>query len=124
MKHVNFRLTDAEYHRVDLVARNLEATVPALLKDLGLKGNTNVGIEIAMNLYKGGKIGLKRAWMLSSLEFHEFLALLQESDIEPVIPDSLVDKMIEMWMRCCWASQRLTCRSSSNPTTAEALAIP
>ncbi|NMC07284.1 MAG: hypothetical protein GYA24_18865 [Candidatus Lokiarchaeota archaeon] len=95
MKQINFRLTDAEYSRIDLVARSLDTTVPALLKDLGLKGISNVSVEIALNLYKGGKAGLKRAWMLSGLEFHEFLARLQERNIDPVIPDSLVDKMIE-----------------------------
>nr|MDO8087700.1 hypothetical protein [Candidatus Sigynarchaeum springense] len=95
MKQINFRLTDAEYERVDIVARSLDTTIPALLKDLGLKGLARASVEIALNLYKCGKVGLKRAWILSGLEFHEFLALLQERDIDPVIPDTLVDKMVE-----------------------------
>ncbi len=95
MRQINFRLTDAEYERVDIVARGLDTTVPALLKDLGLKGLAHTSVEIALNLYKAGKVGLKRAWILSGLEFHEFLALLQEKDIDPVIPDTLVDKMVE-----------------------------
>ncbi len=95
MKQINFRLTDAEYERVDIVARSLNTTVPALLKDLSLKGLVHTSVEIALNLYKASKVGLKRAWILSGLEFHEFLALLQEKDIDPVIPDTLVDKMVE-----------------------------
>ncbi len=66
IRRIKFRLTDTEYQRRD-----------------------------CFNLYKAGKVGLKRAWILSGLEFHEFLALLQEKDIDPVIPDTLVDKMVE-----------------------------
>jgi predicted HTH domain antitoxin len=95
MRRIKFRLTYAEHERAEIIARSLGTTVPALLKDLGLKGIINVSVEIALNLYKGGKAVLKRAWMLSGLEFHEFLALLQERNIDPVISDSLVDKMIE-----------------------------
>ncbi|MEX2680563.1 MAG: hypothetical protein Q6373_003130 [Candidatus Sigynarchaeota archaeon] len=95
MKQINFRLTDAEYERVDMVARSLDTTVPALLKELGLKGLVHASVEIALNLYKAGKVGLKRAWILSGLKFHEFLALLQEKNIDPVIPDTLFDKMVE-----------------------------
>lgn len=95
MKQINFRLTDIEYQRVDLIARTLDTTVPALLKEMSLKGVASTSVEISLNLYKNNKVGLKRAWLLSGLVFHEFLALLQERDIDPVISDTLVDKMIE-----------------------------
>jgi predicted HTH domain antitoxin len=95
MKKITFRLTDAEYKRVELVARLVEKSVPSFLRDIALKEVNTEIVEIALNLYKNDRIGLKKAWLLSGLPFHAFLNMLAERNIEPNIPDDLVDAMIE-----------------------------
>ena len=95
MKQINFRLSDTEFERAELLAKALDISVPALLKDVSMKGITHSSVETALNLYKTNKIGLKKAWLLSGLEFHEFLDLLGSRDIEPNISDEMIDEMIE-----------------------------
>jgi len=95
MKQINFRLSDTEFERAELLAKALDMSVPALLKDISMQGITHTSVETALNLYKTNKIGLKKAWLLSGLEFHEFLDLLGSRGIEPSISDEMVDEMIE-----------------------------
>ena len=95
MKQINFRLSEGEFERVELLAKLADKTVPALLKEISMKGLTNASIEMALNLYKTNKVGLKRAWMISGLAFHEFLDLLANRGIEPNISDEQIDEMID-----------------------------
>lgn len=94
MKQINFRVSDDEYELVAMVAKILGKPVPAMMKDLGFKALRDASIDLAVNLYKDGSIGLKRAWMMTGLEFHEFTGLLVDRGIDP--PDSveLVDRAI------------------------------
>ncbi|HME55467.1 MAG TPA: hypothetical protein VKM55_24895 [Candidatus Lokiarchaeia archaeon] len=95
MKQINFRLSETEFERAEMLAKALDMSVPALLKDVSMKGINNASVETALNLYKTNKIGLKKAWLLSGLEFHEFLDLLGSRNIEPNISDEMIDEMIE-----------------------------
>jgi len=95
MKQINFRLTEDEYQLVELISKYLQKSVPTLLKELGMKEIKVKGVELALNLYKNNKIGLKKAWKLSQLPFHEFSQLLVENGIEPNIPDDLDQEMID-----------------------------
>ncbi len=91
MKQVNFRLTEAEFERLEIGSKLLGKSVPALIKELALERIDAAVIDAALELYKNNKIGLKQAWRLSALPFHAFLALLAERDIEPSIPDDVDD---------------------------------
>jgi uncharacterized protein (DUF1778 family) len=94
MKQINFRLSDREYDRLELAASLLDKSIPSIIKEFTLKEIDAAIVEATLELYKKNKVGLKRAWILSGLSFHEFLDLLSERGIEPSIPDSLDDAMI------------------------------
>ncbi|HMF33978.1 MAG TPA: hypothetical protein VKK79_21315, partial [Candidatus Lokiarchaeia archaeon] len=94
LKQINFRLTEEEYEVIQQIAAILEKSIPTLLKELSLKELTDVRKKIALNLYEQKKIGLKRAWKLSGLSFYEFQQAIIAANIEPNIPEELVDKMI------------------------------
>ena len=95
MKQINYRLSEEEYYLAREMAKLLGKSVPALLKEMGLKEINDARVNLALNLYANDKIGLKRAWKLSCRPFIEFLHLLKEHDIEPNLSDELEDKMMD-----------------------------
>ncbi|MHA1299669.1 MAG: UPF0175 family protein [Candidatus Helarchaeota archaeon] len=96
MKQINFRLSDEEYKIVEELAKFLDKSVPALLKELGMKEINSICLKLAIELYRDNRIGLKKAWKLSHLSFIKFLQLLQENNIEPNITDELDEKMVDL----------------------------
>jgi hypothetical protein len=95
MKDVHVALTDAEFERVEHLATELGKEVPALLKEIAMQSMNKFCTDYALYSYEANVIGLKAAWIISGLEFHEFLDLLGSRNIEPNIPDEMVDEMIE-----------------------------
>jgi predicted HTH domain antitoxin len=95
MKQINFRVSDDEYTFAENMARILGKTVPLVVKEFGLKALHHASIDIALELYKGNKIGLKSAWIMTGLTFHEFTALLMERNIEPPNNPARVERAIE-----------------------------
>jgi predicted HTH domain antitoxin len=95
LKQINFRLTDQEYKNIEEIAKILKKSIPSILKEYGLKEITKLNRELALELYKSGQIGLKRAWLLSKLTFSGFIEFLMENKIDPNIPDDLDDKLVE-----------------------------
>lgn len=55
-----------------------------------------IKIPVILELYKTGKIGFKRAWLMSGLSFPNFAHLLNENDIDPHISESLEEKMFHI----------------------------
>ncbi|NVM01351.1 MAG: hypothetical protein HWN67_03390 [Candidatus Helarchaeota archaeon] len=96
MKQINFRLSDEEYKLVEELAKVLDKSVPALLKELGMKEINTLRLRLAIDLYSNNKIGLKKAWKLSHLPFIKFLQHLNSKNIEPNITDELDDKMVNL----------------------------
>jgi len=95
MKNVQVALTDAEFERVQLLALELGKEVPSLLKEIAMQSMNKFCTDIALTSYEENVLGLKAAWIISGLEFHEFLDLLGSRGIEPNISDEMVDEMIE-----------------------------
>jgi predicted HTH domain antitoxin len=94
MKQINFRLSEQEYNIAEELAKLLGTSVPALLKEMGLKELNEVRVNLALDMYRKHKVGLKRAWKVSGLPFLEFLHVLSEHKIEPDIPEELEEHMI------------------------------
>lgn len=94
MKQINFRVSDDEYGLAETVARILGKPVPAVMKELGFKALRDASIDLALELYKTGKIGLKRAWLMTGLEFHEFTRCLMDRGIDPPDDPALVERSI------------------------------
>lgn len=95
MKQINFRLSDQEYKNFEEMAKILKKSVPSLIKEISLNELNKLNRDLSLELYKKGQIGFKKAWLLSGLDFMEFINLLVENKIEPNIPDDLDNKMIE-----------------------------
>ncbi len=96
MKQVNLRLSEEEYLIVEEIARILDQSVPALLKELSLKELAHIRKKIALDLYTQNKIGFKRAWKISGLSFYEFQQATITAGIEPNIPEEMIDEMINL----------------------------
>ncbi|MEX2684236.1 MAG: UPF0175 family protein [Candidatus Sigynarchaeota archaeon] len=83
MKQINFRVSEEEYQFAVNIAKLLGKSVPVLVKELGMKGLREASTNLALDLYKNDKIGLKQAWQMTGLSFHEFTGLLMARGIEP-----------------------------------------
>lgn len=53
---------------------------------MGIAHLNEIKIPVVLELYKQGKIGFKRAWLMSGLSFPNFAHLLNEHEIDPHIP--------------------------------------
>nr|MDO8109661.1 hypothetical protein [Candidatus Sigynarchaeota archaeon] len=95
MKQINFRVSDDEYRFAEELAKILGKSVPVVVKEYGLKALHDASIELALELYKTNKIGLKQAWKMTGLSFHEFTGLLMARSIDPPGNTALVERSIE-----------------------------
>ena len=94
MKQINFRVSDDEYELAATVAKILGKPVSAVMKDLGFKALRDASIDLVLDLYKNGTIGLKRAWVMTGLAFHEFTRHVMERGIDPPDTADLVERAI------------------------------
>ncbi len=95
MRQINFRVSEDEYRYIENVAKLLGKTVPELVKELGLKGLREASVYLALDLYKNDKIGLKQAWQMTGLSFHEFTGLLMSRGIDPPTNDARFERSLE-----------------------------
>ncbi len=95
MKQINFRVSEDEYKYFENVAKLLGKTVPELVKELGMKGLREASVALALDLYKNDKIGLKQAWKMTGLSFHEFTGLLMSRRIDPPTNDARFERSLE-----------------------------
>jgi predicted HTH domain antitoxin len=95
MKEINFKVSEDEYKSAENLAKYLGKTVPVLVKELGLKALREASVDLALGLYKNDKIGLKRAWQMTGLSFHEFTGLLMSRGIDPPTNDARFERSLE-----------------------------
>jgi predicted transcriptional regulator len=73
MQQVNFRLSDDEKQVLHEIAQKKGISIAEFAKNAVLKELHNDRKELAFNLLKEGKIGRKKAFILSGLTYNEFL---------------------------------------------------
>lgn len=94
MRQINFRIDDDGYALIKRLAEERDVSIAEFAKQLVLERVGELRLEVALALYAGGKIGLKRAWRLSGLEYFEFRRALIGRDIEPRYDAELEDKTL------------------------------
>ncbi len=95
MKQINFRVSDDDYQFAENLAKILGKTVPNVVKEFGLKAMHEASIDLAVELYKHGKLGLKRAWMMTGLSVHAFTDLLMARGIDPPGNPAMVERALD-----------------------------
>lgn len=95
MKQINFRIEDDFYQILSLIAAQLKVSIAEISKQFILDKMSEKRLEISLQLYQQGKIGLKKAWRLSGLTAFEFRRILIEKNIEPVSDPKTEDQALE-----------------------------
>ncbi|MHA1613070.1 MAG: hypothetical protein ACTSYU_13515 [Promethearchaeota archaeon] len=93
---INFRVKRDEKAVIDTLARLKGTSTAEFAKSVVLKDIRQVRVDLAFSLLKEGKIGKKRAWLLSGLDSFEFMSEWTKRKAEEHIPEILIDKEIEL----------------------------
>ena len=73
MAQINFRVDNSIKLIMDILARNEGKSIAQIAKEYILKNIEPVRVDLAFNLLKEGKIGRKKAWKISGLEYSLFV---------------------------------------------------
>lgn len=95
MNQINFRINDEGYIIIKEMAEHAKISIAELSKQLVLESLKEKQLKLAIELFKKGKIGLKRAWKLSGLTPFEFRRYLIKNDIEPFYDEKLAEISLE-----------------------------
>jgi hypothetical protein len=98
MAQVNFRVNDDEKAVLDALAKHRGVSVAELAKQAVLKDISKSRVDLAFDLLKEGKIGRKKTWFLSGLDYHEFMVEWSKRRAEEQIPDEAERKGFELAM--------------------------
>ena len=82
MAQINFRVDNSIKLIMDILARNEGKSIAQIAKEYILKNIEPVRVDLAFNLLKEGKIGRKKAWKISCLEYSLFLKEWREVVLE------------------------------------------
>lgn len=96
MKQINFRINEDGYTIIKEMADKNNLSVAELSKQLILEKMKERRLELALDLFSKGKIGLKRAWKISGITPFEFRRELIEKDIEPYYNEKSVAQSLEI----------------------------
>ena len=96
MSQVNFRVSDDEKIVLHALAKQRGVSVAELAKQAVIKEILPFRVDLAFNLLNAGKIGRKRAWIISGLEYHEFMVEWVKRGAEEIIPDEAEQKGFEL----------------------------
>lgn len=96
MEQVNFRISKDEKQVVDAIAAERGVSAAELARRLVLKEIEPIRVDLAFRLLAEGKIGRKKAWIISGLSHHEFLIEWTKRGAEEQIPDEFLDKELEI----------------------------
>ena len=91
MSQINFRVNHDEMNIIKEIAKDNGISLSEMAKRSLLKEIRSKRIELAFRYLKEGKIGFKKTWKLSGLEYEEFMFEWAKRDAKEVIPDSLLE---------------------------------
>ena len=91
MAQINFRVDDSLKLIIDILAKEKGISIAQLAKDSLLKNIEPIRVDLAFELLKKGKIGRKKAWKISGLEYSDFLKEWRERGAEENIKRESID---------------------------------
>jgi len=96
MEQINFRVQEDEKRVLKALAEIKGISIPELVKQAVLKEIAPVRANLAFQLLKDGKIGRKRAWVISGLSYHEFMVEWSKREAEEAIPEESTEKELRL----------------------------
>ena len=91
MTRINIRLDPESDEIIDYIAKRRKVAKAAVAKDLLMKNLSQKLLEVLLEDYKMGKIGLKKVIKLTKLPPLEIMEQIAKSGIEPPITEDLDD---------------------------------
>jgi hypothetical protein len=96
MKQINFRLQDEESNALQILAEESGMTMAEFAKRKILQDIKPLRVELAFKYLGEGKIGKKKAWFLSGLNYYEFMNEWTKRNAEEMIDDKLEEKGLQV----------------------------
>ena len=96
MEQINFRLNPDEKKLLQIMAEDQSVTIAEIARQAVLKEIQPKRVNLAFSLLAKGKIGRKKAWILSGLTYHEFLIEWTTRKAEEILPDEITDAELEI----------------------------
>jgi uncharacterized protein (DUF1778 family) len=90
MDQINFRIDSEDGEIAKLLAESTGTTLADIARRAFLKEIRPKRVDLAFKILAEGKIGFKRAWKISGLEYREFLLEWAKRDAKEIIPDEYV----------------------------------
>jgi uncharacterized protein (DUF1778 family) len=95
MSQVNFRLSEEDMMIIKELADEAGLSVAEYSKRIVKENIAPIRLELAFKLLKEGKIHKKKAWMLSGLNYSEFMIEWTKRDAEDIVPDNAEEKGLQ-----------------------------
>jgi len=95
MSQINFRISNDEKELLQLFASQKGVTITEFIKHNIFNFIAKDRVDLAFKLLQDGKIGRKKAWLISGLNGIEFLKEWTRRSAEEVISDELAEKTLE-----------------------------
>ena len=96
MAQVNFRVNDDERVVLHALAKQRGISVAELAKQAVIKEILPFRVDLAFQLLIEGKIGRKRAWVISGLEYHSFMLEWTKRGAVELISDEAEQKGFDL----------------------------
>ncbi|MHA1648403.1 MAG: hypothetical protein ACTSVL_12610 [Promethearchaeota archaeon] len=91
MEQINFRVKSDEKKVIEFLAKKKGISIPEFAKQAVLDVISPIRIDMAFQLLKDGKIGRKQTWILSGMQYHEFMIEWAKRGAEETLPDEVFD---------------------------------
>ena len=95
-EQLNFRISKDEKRVIDAIAEERGVSAAELARKSLFKEIEPIRVDLAFKLLAEGKIGRKRAWVMSGLSHNEFLIEWTKRGAEEQIPDEFIEKELDI----------------------------
>jgi predicted HTH domain antitoxin len=95
MEQINFRLKAEDKQILQQISKLQGISVAEYIKRLVLNDLSQTKVEAAFDLFRKGKIGRKRAFLLSGLTYNEFTLELHDRKIQEHTSEDAFERGIE-----------------------------
>ncbi len=96
MSQINFRVDENDKLVLQALAKKKGVSIAEVAKQAVLNEIKALRVDLAFDLLKKGKIGRKKTFLISGLEYHEFLVEWTKRGAEEIIPDEAMQKGIDL----------------------------